>query len=213
MYSKNKTIIFGAGGHAKVVIDTLLSQDLKVGVFIYDQNTSLLGKKLLNRPINIGLPYIESNDDIHIAIGSNLVRRQLVDVFNLNASSYLSIKSSRAVISKFSIFGSGVFLAHHSIIGPDVIVGDFCIINHSAVVDHDCKLGKYIHVAPAVVIGGGVQVGDYSFIGSNSTILPGIKIGTNVTVGAGSVVISDIESNSVVAGVPAKLIKKIESIA
>jgi acetyltransferase-like isoleucine patch superfamily enzyme len=45
-------------------------------------------------------------------------------------------------------------------------------------------------------------------IGANSTILPGITIGENALVGAGSVVTKDVPANAVVAGTPAKILKK-----
>jgi len=52
-----------------------------------------------------------------------------------------------------------------------------------------------------------VHVGRGSFIGANSVVLAGVKIGRNSLVSAGAVVISDVPDNSVVAGVPAKVIK------
>lgn len=45
--------------------------------------------------------------------------------------------------------------------------------------------------------------------GLNVTILAGVTIGNDVVIGAGSVVINDVPSNSVVAGIPAKLIKEL----
>lgn len=53
---------------------------------------------------------------------------------------------------------------------------------------------------------GCIEVMDNVFIGSNSTILPNVKIGPNVIVAAGSVITKDVPANSVVAGVPAKVI-------
>lgn len=49
-----------------------------------------------------------------------------------------------------------------------------------------------------------------AWIGAKATILPGVIIGENAVVAAGAVVTSDVPKNSVVAGVPAKVIKKIE---
>lgn len=57
---------------------------------------------------------------------------------------------------------------------------------------------------------GCIEVMDNVFIGSNSTILPDVKIGPNVVVAAGSVVTKDVPENSVVAGVPAKVIGKFD---
>lgn len=53
-----------------------------------------------------------------------------------------------------------------------------------------------------------IQVGNNVFIGANSIILPGTNIGDDCVVGAGSVVRGEIPSGSVVAGVPAKVIKE-----
>lgn len=53
---------------------------------------------------------------------------------------------------------------------------------------------------------GKIKVGNNVFIGMNSVILKGVSIGDNVIIGAGSIITKDIESNSVVAGNPAKVI-------
>lgn len=52
-----------------------------------------------------------------------------------------------------------------------------------------------------------IRVGNNVFIGINSIILPGVNIGDNVVIGAGSVITRDVPSNSVIAGVPGKIIK------
>lgn len=56
---------------------------------------------------------------------------------------------------------------------------------------------------------GGVIISDDCFIGANVTIMDGVKIGTHTVVGAGSVVTKDVPSNSIVAGNPARVIKRI----
>lgn len=53
---------------------------------------------------------------------------------------------------------------------------------------------------------GCIEVGDNVFIGSNTTILQNVRIGSNVIIGAGTLVNKDIPDNSVVGGVPAKII-------
>ena len=54
-----------------------------------------------------------------------------------------------------------------------------------------------------------VVIGNDCFIGAGSIILPGVNIGNNVIIGAGSVVTKDIKDNLIVAGNPAKIIRKI----
>lgn len=55
-----------------------------------------------------------------------------------------------------------------------------------------------------------INIGDNVYIGINCTILPGVNIGSNVIIGAGSIVTKDIPSNSVAAGVPARVIKGLD---
>ena len=56
-----------------------------------------------------------------------------------------------------------------------------------------------------------VTIGNNCWIGGSATILPGVTIGNNATIGAGSVVVSDIPSDSVAVGNPAKVVKKVGS--
>lgn len=58
---------------------------------------------------------------------------------------------------------------------------------------------------------GKIKIGNNVHIGMNTFILPGICIGDNVVIGAGAVVTKDIPSNSVVAGVPARVIQSVEA--
>ncbi|MCM1163765.1 MAG: sugar O-acetyltransferase [Muribaculaceae bacterium] len=55
-----------------------------------------------------------------------------------------------------------------------------------------------------------VTIGNSVWIGGSVTILPGVTIGDNAVIGAGSVVTKDVESNTAVAGNPAKVIKRIK---
>ena len=57
-----------------------------------------------------------------------------------------------------------------------------------------------------------VDIGDKVFIGANTTIMPGIVIGDNCIIGAMSLVKYNVESATIVAGVPAQIIKRINGI-
>lgn len=79
-------------------------------------------------------------------------------------------------------------------------------INHDLVhnVLNNLGEGEFAYTA------GCIEIMDNVFIGSNATILPNVKIGPNVIVAAGAVVTKDVPENSIVAGVPAKVIGKFD---
>ncbi len=88
-----------------------------------------------------------------------------------------------------------------------IIIGDGTLIGHKVVIatlNHDLNPDKRNILHPSPVI-----TGKNVWIGSNATILPGVTIGDGAVVAAGAVVTKDIPSNTVVAGVPAKIIRKI----
>ena len=74
---------------------------------------------------------------------------------------------------------------------------------------HDGGVGLFRNEYPGMNIFGRIKIGNNVFIGSSTIFLPGVTIGDNVVIAAGSVVSKNIPSNSVVAGVPAKIIKSI----
>ena len=87
-------------------------------------------------------------------------------------------------------------------IGNDVLIGhNACLLtlNHDA----DPENRADMHPKP-------IHIEDKAWLGSNVTVLPGIRIGEGAIVAAGAVVTKDVPANTVVGGVPAKVIKKIE---
>ena len=87
-------------------------------------------------------------------------------------------------------------------IGNDVLIGhNACLLtlNH----DKTPETRADMHPSP-------IHIEDKVWLGSNVTVLPGVTIGEGAIVAAGAVVTKDVEENTIVGGVPAKIIKKID---
>jgi acetyltransferase-like isoleucine patch superfamily enzyme len=88
-------------------------------------------------------------------------------------------------------------------------IGDHVLIaNNSILTTVNHKIGEGLYRGNQVT--GKITVGNNVWIGANATILPGVSIGENSIVGAGGVVTKDVPANTIVGGVPAKLIRTIE---
>jgi UDP-3-O-[3-hydroxymyristoyl] glucosamine N-acyltransferase len=90
----------------------------------------------------------------------------------------------------------------------DTIIGEGTKIDAMVHVAHNVSIGKNCMLTAGTVIGGSAALGNYCWTGLNSTIKDHVKLGNNVIVGAGACVIHDVPDDDVVAGVPAKSIKR-----
>ncbi len=194
--------LFGASGHAKVIIDILESQNVKVeGVF--DDNPNV--KNLLSYCVNTS----DIKGPMIISIGDNKVRKLISErLFDLRFG--IAIHKS-AQLSKYSNIGVGSVMMHGSIVQAGSTIGKHCIINTGATVDHDCIVDDYVHISPQVTLCGGVQVGEGTIIGANSVVLPGVKIGRWCVIGAGSVVSKNLPDFVLAAGNRCEILKKFNS--
>jgi acetyltransferase-like isoleucine patch superfamily enzyme len=84
-----------------------------------------------------------------------------------------------------------------------ISIGNNCVIGYnSTVLTHDISVKEWKT--------GNTKIGNNVLIGANSTILAGVTIGDNVVVSAMSLVNKDVPANTMVGGVPAKVIKKLK---
>lgn len=199
----DRWIIFGAGGHGKVVLDILCECGVdRSDISFVDSNAggSVLGVRIL-RPRAadklVQCQYV-------IAIGDCEARAKVYDGMLKTQHLLSTVVHPSATVSRFATLGPGVCVAAQAHIGPGAIVGRGTIINTGAVVEHDSHVGEWCHIGPGAKLCGGVRVGRGTFIGANAVIKPGIKIGSGVRIGCGAAVVKNIPDRCTWAGVPAR---------
>jgi len=200
--------ILGAGGHAKVAIETATRCGFNP-IAVFDDDERLIGTTVLGIPVvgpisSLSLPH---STPAFIAIGSNRVRMLLHQ--KLGHLRWVTLVHPTAYVCPTSRIAPGTLICAGAIIQPDVVIGEQSIINTGANIDHDCRIGNFVHICPGVNLAGGVSIGDGTMIGIGSSAIPLKCIGAWSIVGAGSVVINDIPEKSKAVGVPARIIENL----
>lgn len=190
--------LFGASGHAKVIMDIINAQGDDVGC-LYDDAPHY--SEIHNKPVRLAKD-ASVDSPLVISIGSNKVRKLISERYKVEYATAIHPKS---IISPTVVVGEGTVVMQSAIVQSDAKIGKHCIINSGASIDHECVIENFVHISPHATLCGNVHVGEGSWIGAGTTVIPGIKIGRWCTIGAGSVVIRDIPDGVTAYGNPCKI--------
>lgn len=124
-----------------------------------------------------------------------------------------------AVIRDMVEIGKNAVVMMGAVINIGACIGDRTMIDMNAVLGGRAQVGAGCHIGAGAVIAGVVEpasaqpvvIGDNVLVGANAVVLEGVRVGSGSVVAAGAVVTEDVPEGVVVAGTPARIIKKVDA--
>lgn len=220
MATGERFLVWGAGGHGRVVADVVRAAGGTVSGFV-DRDAARVG-----HPAALGAPPVllaeagladalasaaaeRGWDALALGIGDNRARLRAFE--RAAGGAWPALVHPSAVRSPSARMGEGTVVMPLAVLNADARVGRAAIVNTGALVEHDCVVGDGAHLSPGSVLAGGARVDEGAWIGAGAVVLPGVRVGAWAVVGAGAVVRRDVAAEAVVAGVPARLLARAET--
>ncbi|GJQ61514.1 MAG: acyltransferase [Melioribacteraceae bacterium] len=209
---KEKIVVIGGGGHAKVITSMIKRAGIFEPVGFTDPE---------EKPQLLGIPYLGTDDKLpelfacgvrHAVIGlgqikSSRIRRKLVQMADDIGFELPEIIAPGAIINEEVSIGRGTVVMDGVVINSGTTIGEFSIFNTNASVDHDCEIGSFTHIAPGVTFSGSVIAGDDVLIGTGASVIQELTIVSGTILAAGSSLQRSVIKPGIFRGVPAKMIK------
>jgi sugar O-acyltransferase (sialic acid O-acetyltransferase NeuD family) len=210
-------IIVGAKGFAKEVLEILYQLTYRESEIAFFDNVNsdapdhLFGKFPVIKNEGAVKEFFRTTDQAFtLGIGGPVNRTKLDQLFSSWGGELTSTISPKANVGHFGIhLERGINLMTGSVLTNDIIIGRGVLINLNCTIGHDSRIGNFAELSPGVNVSGNCNIGPCCNIGTNATLLPNVTLGENVIVGANALVTKDVPSNSLVVGVPGKVIKKL----
>jgi len=215
MTTAKKFLVFGAGGHGKVVADVGRSACLALAGFL-DEDPSKAAATFCGVPV-LGWARLHrerrnwKGTAVALGIGDNAARQRCFGLVRAAGLEVVTLVHSSAVVAPSARLGSGTVVMALAAVNPDAVVGDGAILNTGSVVEHDNVLGRFVHLSPNVALGGSVAIGDRTHLGLGAVVLPGVRVGADVRIGAGAAVVRHVVDGLTVVGVPARPVLRSQS--
>ena len=158
---------------------------------------------------------IKKTEEIHVELKGRYSALPLADLRRFHARI-----EPGAIIREGAEIGKDCIIMMGAVINIGAVVGEGTMVDMNAVIGARAIIGKYCHIGAGSVIAGVLEppsarpviIEDRVLIGANAVVLEAVRIGMGSIVAAGAVVIEDVPEGVVVAGIPAKVIKKADDV-
>jgi sugar O-acyltransferase (sialic acid O-acetyltransferase NeuD family) len=198
--------LYGTGGHADVVADTLHACEREIyDVFDDRRAEHFFGGRVVQPGIRSGgvAAHIPVDQPIILCIGDNRSRADIAGL--LPATFGIAIHPTALIGTDVSV-EEGTVVFHRAAVQAGTWVGRHVIINTAATVEENCVINDFSHISPRAHVGANVRVGEGAHVGAMAIITPGVRLGAWCIVGAGTVVTDDVPAYATIVGHPPRLL-------
>lgn len=209
-----KTIIYGKGDFAKLVLHYIKSNPKYEVVGFCADSAFVKSKKYLNYPlydIDKVQDFIDTKEvRFFLAVGySSMPAREAMfkKIYN-KGFKLINIYCENTFIDDSAEIGVNNIFMPKVLIEPFSKLGNNNIFWSNALICHDVEIGNNNFFASNTVIGGFSKIGNNNFFGFNSTVIDNITVGNNSIIGAMSLLLSNIDQPGKYLGIPAKALKQ-----
>ncbi len=218
----DKIIVIGGKGAAVCLAEQIVDARLRYGLdvefigFCIDDES--LGKSINGYPILCKTSELKEKydkyDDVKYIFSlykpdKMKERTKLLYSYNIGESKFYTFIHPSAYVAPSAKIGVGTSIFANCTIQSNVVIGRYNIIGFNSMIGHDTFIGNNNYIAPSTAIGSNIKINNSIFIGLNSTIRENTIINDFSFIGMSSNVLKDVQSNTVVAGNPARPIKEI----
>lgn len=207
-----KVLLIGAGGFAKVIVDTIEAAGIyEIAGFVDNEGVEdeYRSYKVIGSDRDLDFLYSQGISNAVVAIGflgGSDKRRNIFSRLKGIGFSMPPVIDRTAVIAGDVIIGEGTYIGKNAVVNSEAKIGKMCIINTSSVIEHECSVEDFSHVSVGAVACGQVKIGPDVFVGANAAIIQGVKVAGNCIIGAGAVVTGNITKEGTYVGVPARMV-------
>ena len=204
-------VVWGAGGHARVVADIVrLGGEFEIVGFLDDCDPERQGAAFCGATILGGvdqLPRLRERGVDHLILGFGLITARLE---RAEIARRAGFRLARAVHPGATVAGDvgvgpGTLVAAGAVLSPGCLLGQNVIVNTSASVDHGSHLADHVHVSAGAHVGGDVEIGRGALVGMGANVMSRVRVGAGAVIGAGALVLEDVPARTVARGVPARI--------
>ncbi len=184
-------------------------KEFQLAGFVENMDKTICSEKLENMPV-YWIDDIKDMSDTHFAVcGLATTKRS----FFIHQAENLHMRFAKVVhpsarISSKSNVGEGTFINPGVIVASHTEIGKHVILNRGTLVGHHTTIGDFVTIQPGANVAGACSIGESTYIGMGAVIIDHLKIGSQSVIAAGAVVVEDVPDRVMVAGVPAKIIKR-----